>query len=299
MMSRVHVSSAAQRCTVLLSCVLAVACGKDRGPAESQIAVRVNQGEISVHQVQAVLQRQPRLIATSGEAAAGRVLEVLIDQELSAQAAASQGLETDPNIIQTLQAVRREALARAYQERVAAKVVNPSSDEVDRYYEGHPALFSQRRLYLLHETAVEASEQQLAKLQPLVASWRSTEDVAKALRDAGLQSSARQLAQAAEDLPQLVLDGLANLPVGQAAMLAHPGGARIYLVLQAQKAPVDRRAASAAITNYLIAERKRQAVNDATKGLRQKAKLEYLGAFVPRAAAGAAPTGAPAASGPK
>lgn len=279
---------------LLLASALLVACGKDRGPQDSQVAVRVNGGEISVHQVQAVLQRQPRLIGSVGEAAAGRVLEVLIDQELAAQAAKEQGLESDPNVIQTLQTVRREALARAFQERTAAKVTSPSSDEVDRYYDSRPALFAQRRLYLLQETAVEASSAQIRLLERVVSASQSADDLAKTLREAGLRHSARALAQAAEDLPLLVLDALSKANAGQSVLLPHPGGARIYTILHAHKAPVDRRAANDPITGYLLADRKRQAVNDAVKALRDAAKLEYVGAFATRPAAASAPAaGAP------
>ena len=70
----------------------------------------------------------------------------------------------------------------------------------------------------------------------------------------------------------------------------HPGGARIYSVLLAHRAPVDRRAAADVITAHLVGERKRQAVNQAMASLRQGAKLEYLGAFVPRAGASAPET---------
>jgi EpsD family peptidyl-prolyl cis-trans isomerase len=283
---------------LLFVAALLSACSRDRGPAESQIAVRVNDGEVSVHQLQTVLQRQPRLIASAGEAAAGRVLEVLIDQELAAQAAKSQGLESDPAVIQMLQTVRREALARAYQERVAANVPSPTSDEVDRYYESRPELFAQRRIYLLHETAVEVNEAQLSRLSSIVASAQSADDVAKVLRDSGLRHSSRPLGQAAEDLPAMVLTAVAKLNAGQSVLLPHPGGARIYSVLLAHRAPVDRRAAADVITAHLVGERKRQAVNQAMASLRQGAKLEYLGAFVPRAGA-SAPAGAVTAPVPQ
>lgn len=271
-------------------------CNRDRGPVDTQVAVRVNDGEISIHQIQTVLQRQPRLIASSGEAAASRVLDVLIDQELAAQAAKAQGLESEPGVIQMLQTVRREALARAYQERIAAKVASPTSDEVDRYYETHPELFSQRRIYLLQETAVEAAPAQLTALASMVAAAQNADEVAKLLREAGLRHSSRPVGQAAEDLPALVLAAVSKANAGQSFLLQQPGGARIYTVLSAHKAPVDRRAATEAITNFLTAERRRQAVNEGMKTLRQSAKVEYFGAFAPRPGA-SAPTGpgAPAA----
>ena len=281
--------------TSILVAGLLVACGRDPLSVDSQVAVRVNKGEISVHQVQAVLQRQPRLAPNASESAASQVLEVLIDQELAAQAARDQGLEVDPGVIQQLQASRREVLARAYHDRIAAKASLPSSDEIDRYYESQPALFAQRRLYLLQESAVEASSAQLPALQETVQRAQSGEELAKVLQGAGLRYSTRQFAQAAEDLPLLLLDPLSKASVGQSVLFPQPGGARIFTVLLAHKAPVDRRTATDVIRNYLTADGKRQRVALTMKSLREGADLRYEGAFAKSPTAASAPgAGAPA-----
>jgi EpsD family peptidyl-prolyl cis-trans isomerase len=285
---------------VCAAVALLMACSKSAAPPDSQIAVKVNKGEISVHQVQAVLQRQPRLPPDAAGNAAQRVLEVLVDQELAAQAAQQQGLESDPGVIQQLQAARRETLARAYHDRVAAKAANPSSDEIDRYYESKPALFAQRRLYLLQESAVEANAAQLPVLQDGVARAQSAEELAKLLQGAALRHTTRQFTQAAEDLPLLLLDPISKLNPGQSALFPQPGGARIFTVLQAHRAPVDRRTATEPIARFLIADRKRELVSQSMAALRKDAKLQYEGAFA-KTAAGAASgaQAAPAASAPR
>src|SRR5262245_44453560 len=115
--------------------VTLAACGRNTVLEDKQLAARVNQSEISVHQVQAVLRKQPRLLDPSAEAAPLQVLEILIDQELAAQAATKQGLESEPATLQAFQVARREVLARTYFDRVAEKASMPSSDEIDRYYD--------------------------------------------------------------------------------------------------------------------------------------------------------------------
>ena len=130
-------------CLLGAGAVLLAGCGGGERKSDTQIAATVNKGEISVHQVQTVLQRQPRLTAAdAGGTATARVLEGLIDQELAAQAARNASLEKDPRVVQSLEAARRELLALAWQESIAAKASNPSSDEIDRYYEAHPELFA-------------------------------------------------------------------------------------------------------------------------------------------------------------
>ena len=267
-------------CLLGAGAVLLAGCGGGERKSDTQIAATVNKGEISVHQVQTVLQRQPRLMAAdAGGTAAARVLEDLIDQKLAAQAARDVSLEKDPRVVQSLEAARRELLALAWQESIAAKVSNPSTEEIDRYYEAHPELFAQRRLYILQETSLEGTPEQLGGLPAKVAQAQSADDVAALLQQAGVRSSARAIAMAAEDLPQKLLEPLSRLEPGRSGYFAQGSTVRIYTVLEAHKAPVERRLALNAIGAYLAKDRRNEAVSQAMKELRGKAKIEYLGGF--------------------
>lgn len=281
--------------SVLIAAALLSACGGRGSGGDTQVAAKVNKGEISIHQVQTIVQRQPPQVAADRtERAAARVLEVLIDQELAAQAARDQGLERDPRTVQAIEAARRELLAHAYQDQIAAEVISPSSDEIDRYYEANPALFAQRRLYMLQEISVEATSAQLAQLHEVVTRARSGDELLQIMREVKLRHNVRYLAQAAEDLPLTLLEPLSRLEPGQSWLYAQAQGGRIFTVLQAQKAPIERRMASNAIGAYLLTERKRQRVATAMKGLRDSAKIEYVGSF-----AQTKPSAAPGASAPK
>ncbi|QTN22683.1 peptidyl-prolyl cis-trans isomerase, EpsD family [Rhizobacter sp. AJA081-3] len=267
-------------CSLGASAVLLAGCGGGERKSDTQIAATVNKGEISVHQVQSVLQRQPRLMAAdAGGTATARVLEGLIDQELAAQAARDVSLEKDPRVVQSLEAARRELLALAWQESIAAKVSNPSTEEIDRYYEAHPELFAQRRLYILQETSLEGTPDQLGGLPAKVSLAQSADDVASLLQQAGVRSSSRAIAMAAEDLPQKLLEPLSRLEPGRSGYFAQGSTVRIYTVLEAHKAPVERRLALNAIGAYLAKDRRSEAVSQAMKELRGKAKIEYLGGF--------------------
>ena len=69
--------------------------------------------------------------------------ETLIDQELAVQKAVELKLDRDPQVVQALEAARRDVLARAYKERVTQGVTRAGSEEarlacqVDRLG-GHP-----------------------------------------------------------------------------------------------------------------------------------------------------------------
>lgn len=271
--------------TVLVGALLLAGCGgSERAKSDTQIAATVNQGEISVHQVQTVLQRQPQIAAADGGNASARVLEGLIDQELGAQAARAASLDKDPRVVQRLEAAKREILAQAWQESIAEKVSGAASDQVDRYYEQKPQLFAQRRLYTIQESAVEGAPEAIAALATKLSESRSADELAVLLQRSGLRSQSRVVAQAAEDLPLSLLDRLAPLEVGQSAVFTQGGAARIYTLLHAQKAPVDRRDADRVIAAYLANQRRGEAVAEAMKQLRASAKIEYQGNFAKPAA---------------
>jgi EpsD family peptidyl-prolyl cis-trans isomerase len=289
-----YLSSAARAISssmVLLSALLLTGCGGEaQRKSDSQVAATVNDGELTVHQIETVLERQPRL-ATGDGGGAARVLEGLIDQELAAQAARSANLDKDPRVVQRLEAARREILAQAWQESVATKARGATSDEIDRYYDAQPALFAQRRIYVVRETGLQAEATELKAFIGKVAALRSPEELTLLMQRDGLSGPTRVVAQAAEDLPLNLLAQLAPLEPGRSIAFAQGGNARVYTLLQAVQAPVDRRQAQGAIAAYMANQRKSEAISDAMKKLRSEARIAYQGSF-----AASAPTAAATAA---
>ena len=268
------------------------ACSRVGGDA-TQVAVKVNDSEISLSQLQHALQRQPAVPAERADAVTRRVLEGLIDQELAAQGARGQGLDKDPRVVQAIEAAKRDILAKAYHDVATEKAALPSSDEVDRYYDSQPALFSQRRFYSLQETQVQGTSEELSAVKARVEAAHDAAGAAEALRDAHLRISTRQLTVSPEDVPLVLLGRLSSLREGQSLMLPQPGGARVVTLVSSTPAPLTREAAKPAITNFLTNERKRQAAQAALKSLRESARIEYKGKFA-AAAASTPDTGASA-----
>jgi len=193
-----------------------------------------------------------------------------------------------------LEAARREALARAYHDRVAEQSSNPSSDEIDRYFDGHPDLFAKRRLYILQEFAFEAAPKEMDRIKALTERAHGVDEMTELLRTAGYRVRTRQFVQAAEDLPLALLEPMGKLPEGGSLLLPQVGGARVFTVIRAQMAPVDRPMATPLIANFLRADKQRQGVARAMTELRDKAKLQYMGSFAKGAASAPAPSAASA-----
>jgi hypothetical protein len=96
-LSRLAMRQLRPRCVAAL-----LAAAKDK--AASQTAAKVNKEEITVHQINFVLQQQRNLRPEQADAASKQILERLIDQELAVQKADDQKLDRDPRVVQQMEA---------------------------------------------------------------------------------------------------------------------------------------------------------------------------------------------------
>jgi hypothetical protein len=135
---------------VLLCMAAALPAGCERASAERggpQLAAKVNGAEISLRQVR-----------TAGASGAGQALEKVIERELLVQQALQAGLDRDPAVRDAIDAARRQILAEAWLDKVAAGNV-VSRDEIHAFYAEHPELFAERRVYRVRETRSLPAEQ--------------------------------------------------------------------------------------------------------------------------------------------
>ncbi len=273
--------------------LLLTACGgKDK--VASQTAARVNKEEITVHQINFVLQQQRNLRPEQAEGASKQILERLIDQELAVQKADEHKLDRDPRVVQQMEAARREILARAYFEKVGDAAAKPTPEEIRKYYEDKPALFKDRRIYSIQEIAIEAKPEQLPEMREKLAAAKNINEFLEFLKGAGYRFAGNQAVRAAEQLPLNSLDAFARMKDGQAALVPAANGVQVVVLAGSRSQPVSEEQARPAIETYLLNERKRKLIEDDRKALRGAAKVEYVGKFAD--GAGAAPTAEPAAS---
>lgn len=282
--------------TLLLASAVLVACGDSKEKGASQTAVKVNKAEVTVHQINFALQQQRGLRPEQAEAAGKQVLERLIDQELAVQKADEFKLDRDPRVVQQLEAVKREVLARAYAEKVGEAASKPTAEEIKQYYDDNPALFSQRRVYSLQEIQIEATPEQVAVLRQQLGTAKSINEFVESLKAAGLRFTGNQAVRAAEQLPLASLKTFAALKDGQAVMNTTPNGAVVVVLAGSRSQPVSEEQARPAIEQYLLNERKRKLLEEDRKALRAAATIEYVGKFAEAAASAPA---SPAASAPE
>jgi EpsD family peptidyl-prolyl cis-trans isomerase len=276
--------------------LLLAGCEQKKGAEAAQAAAKVNKEEITVQQINFVLQQQRGLKPEQAEAASRQILERLIDQELAVQKAGELKLDRDPRVLQQLEAARREVLSRAYVDKAGEAAAKPTAEEAAKYYEANPALFKERRIYSLQEIAIEATPEQVAQLRAKMADVKNIGELVEHLKANDFRFSGNQAVRAAEQLPLNSLGMISALQDGQAVLSATPNGALVVALLGSRSQPVPLDKATPAIEQFLLNARKRELVASDIKALRAGARIEYLGPFAGAAAAAAS---APALAAPE
>jgi EpsD family peptidyl-prolyl cis-trans isomerase len=279
---------------VAASAALLVGCGGKKDGGET--AARVNKDEISVGQVNFLLAQQRNLRPEQADAAGRQILERLVDQQLAVRKALDQKLDNEPGVLMALELARREVLGRAYVERLGEAAPKPTPEEIKKYYNDKPALFSERRIYNLQEIGIEARPEQLPEIRERLAASKNTNEFVDYLKSAGLRFAGNQAVRSAEQLPFNTLDAIAKMKDGQAMIVPMPTGAQVVVLAGSRSQPVSEEQARPSIEQFLLSERRRKLVDDDMKAMRAAAKIEYQGKFA-AAASAAASMPAPPASG--
>lgn len=253
------------RAALALAVLAAVAAaGCERASASRAggpvIVARVNGSEISTR-----------------EAAGAQSLDKIIDRELLVQKALAEGLDRDPQVVQSIDSARRQLLAQAWLERAAGTLARSSAEEVRSFYAANPALFGERRIYRLRELAVSAPAELLDVLRTEAARARELDEVAAWLRQRNASFSAFNATQPAEQVPLSQLPELARMKPGDIAVFATAGGASVVQLLHAEEAPLSEQQAAGVIEQFLAARKRMELAAAEVRRLRESARIEYVG----------------------
>src|SRR5438876_8455008 len=221
------------------------ACGRADGQkAASQVAAKVNGGEITLHQINSVIAGSKQIPSEQAKQAAAQTLERIIDQELLVQKALKDKLDRDPQVMQSIEDAKRQILARAYIERAAAGSSTQSWEEIRKFYQDNPALFERRRIYHVHELAVVAPREKLDALKAATAGAKSLQDVAGWLKSQKLVFQDAMSNRPAEQIPLEILPQVSEMREGQIAEISISRGASVVQLLHANGASIIEMLAS-------------------------------------------------------
>lgn len=262
-------------------------CGDAKEPKEkaaTQVAAKVNNDEITVHQLNFELTKLGPIVPEQARERSDQILKSLVDQQLLMQKAIQDKLDRDPTVMQSVESARRQIYSQAVLQRMAANIAQPSESEIADYYRDNPHLFAERRIYRLQEIGVKAAPDMIEAVKAQLAQTRSLGDFANWLKSRDLPMQANQTTRAAEQLPLELLPRLHGLKDGQAITLNTPDGVNILIVAGSQSQPIALDQARPVIERYLVNTRKRELAEREVGKLREAASIEYKGEYVRLAA---------------
>jgi len=286
----------------LLIAALMVGCGdkkKEEAAATvdkpvTQVAAKVNGTELTVHQVNYALQRIPNLDKEQSKTASLQVVRTLVDQEVLAQKALDDKLDRDPDVVQALDAARRQIMAEAYMSKKLGTPAEPSEAEVSEYFDAHPELFAKRKIYRLQEISIKAPPEKQEAIRAQLAASKTLDDFAGWLKKENLQVKAAQGVKPAEQLPMDLLPKLAQMPDGQAIVVNAPDGLLVVVLADSQTQPATLEQARPAIKNALMTQARQKAAKAELDTVKSTAKIEYVGEFADAGKEAVAPAEKPA-----
>jgi len=267
---------------------LAACDGQDGKKPAGLVAARVNATEIPVQQVDFVVAHTVAATASPEQAPKIRreILDKLVDQQLAVEQALEKKLDRSPEVLMAFEAARREILARAYIEQLAAGLGKPTPEEARKYYAEHPQLFAERRIYSIQEIVLPASAGLAAKLDEMLAAGKPIGEIAGWLKNKGIKFNVGSATRPAEQIPLELLPKVHALQDGQGLVIDSVQSTTVMRVLASQSVPVTEAAALPRIQQFLGNQRAAEAAERELKALKAKAKITYQGEFAASAATG-------------
>lgn len=256
-------------------------CSKHEESAKgsTQVVAKVNGDEITVHQLNFALSKAGKIDQAQLKPASEKVLQQMVDIELLKQKAIEAKLDRDPNVLQVLEATKQQLLAQAYMQKVAAKQSAPSGDDIKKFYDTHPELFSERNVYVIQEFVVKDGNQHASEIEAGISAAKTADDLGKWLKDNNYVFNANASRKAAEQLPLDLLKKLNTLKAGDTLIVKGPDALVLLFLAKVDRQPVDVEKAKPVIQQYLVNSGQQTLIKNEVAALRKEAKVEFYGDF--------------------
>lgn len=264
---------------LLLPSVLLTACGDKREGAETRVIAKVNGDEISANQMNFAMARLGNIPKGKEDEANKQVLKGLVDQQILVRQALDKKLDRNPNVLQAIEASKRQILAQSFVEQIVQQIVKPTDDEIHDYYVKAPELFSNRRIYKFGEISL-SSAIQIDEVKRLLAGVKSLEEFAGKLHKENIEFKAVSAAKAAEELPLDILPRFSKLAKGEVAIIPIGDSLSVLQLQDSREQPLTEQQAKPIIGKFLLEQKRKTLFEAEMKKLRDASKVEYFGAYV-------------------
>ncbi len=266
------------RFAITLIAILGLAaCDKDSDShaKSGQSIVRVNDTEITVHQVNAVLQTT-KVEADKKLQTSQTIVSGLIDQALLVEAAKDMKLDRNPNVMTAIEAAKKKILAQAYIQNKVANLAQPTDAEVQQYLKENPNVFENRKIYAMDELAFSVKPEQFKSLEALSDVAKSLDEVISWLNQNKVEFSRKKAIHTAERLPKKLLDKMSALSKGELIFVNSPDKVVVGQLIDTRKQPVTLEQSKPLIEMALINQKRQKAAKREMDRLKKQAKIEFL-----------------------
>ena len=253
--------------------------GKKETKLESQVVAKVNDKEISIHQINYQLGKLGEVDESQSKDVAKQILARLVDQQVLKEKAIEVKLDRDPNVVQAIEAMKDQLLAQAYLEQQMNKVAKPSDAEIKDFYQQNPLLFENRHIYRLQELVIRADKNQVDEVRNNVSSMKSMSDIAAWLKSKNYLFNANTNVRSAEQLPMNLLKKLSDIKDGEVVVMDTSQTINIVHLVASKLEPIDLAKAKPFIQQYLLNQDRNKAASAELKQLKGAAKIQYMGQF--------------------
>jgi EpsD family peptidyl-prolyl cis-trans isomerase len=261
--------------------MLLTACdSEDKTISATQVVAKVNDEEISVHQLNFLLSSSDETGETEVKELSNQLLKQLVDESLKVQQAKELKLDRSQRILLALEDAKRKVLAQAWLDRTnEAAISNPSLQEISAFYEAHPELFKQRKIYQLKELSIDQTPENEQVITQLIQSSANIDVLAANLEKEKIVFKLSLSTESAEKLPMEHLIELSGLNNGRFISFAKEDELQVMGVLSTKDEPILEAKAQPLIETFLINSKIEERTEQAMEELRKAAKIEYKGDF--------------------
>ncbi len=265
----------------LLIAAIGLIAACDKKPAEGseeaklgQSIVRVNGDEITIHQLNAELQRA-NVQPAQQEAAGKQITKSLVDRQILVQEATKEKLDRNPKVMQAIESAKAQILAQAYLESKVPAAM-PTESEVVAYRTQHPEIFANRKVYVMDEATFAVDATNVQALQALSGTAKTVEDVTVWLDTHQIKYKRSQAAHAAESVPAELLAKFTKMVVGDLIFINGNGQTLAGRMVEIKDMPITESDAKPLIERILVGEKRKKMAEAEMTRLRSAAKIEFL-----------------------
>jgi EpsD family peptidyl-prolyl cis-trans isomerase len=223
-----------------------------------------------------------------------KVLEALIDQHLVSQAAKQARLDEVPEVALAMQQAQRQILVEAYMDRLFKDLPAPSDGEIQDYYNRHPELFAQRKIYRAKELELQLAPERVAEVEAQLKQSRNLSDFTDWLGAQGIAVKAGEAVRPAEKITAAMLAQLTKMNDGQVVVVPMDGNRiSVLQLLGSQAQPVSLEQARDVIGRLIMSGKRKALLEAEVHKLRTSGKIEYASGFAPAPANSSVQPGKP------